>query len=209
MLGCYRRIRKCRGVQNGSILRNVLNDVFLIRIKTCVFVIEARLARRMVLDPLDQRVALVLCFSEFLYERLWYHPNGVVRDDVHAITDVTGFGLLGHVYEMAQGGGVRIVIEASRVPLMARTLEFARKGLLTRAHVSTREHLGEDLTIDAEVEETLGKVLLDAQTSGGLLLSVTAERCDELVSELKEAGALCAVVVGRVEDGDGCVRLSA
>ena len=128
---------------------------------------------------------------------------------LRACTDITGFGLLGHVYEMAQGGGVRIVIEASRVPLMARTLELARKGLLTRAHVSTREHLGDDLTIDAEVEEVLAKVLLDAQTSGGLLLSVSAERCDELVSELKEAGALCAVVIGRVEDGAGRVRLSA
>ncbi len=128
---------------------------------------------------------------------------------LRACTDITGFGLLGHAFEMAQGSGTEIVIEAERVPLMARTLEFARKGVLTRAHKGTREHLGQSLSIDSDVEEALAQVLLDAQTSGGLLLSVAADQCERLIGELNEAGALCAEVIGRVQEGDSRVRLSA
>ncbi len=121
--------------------------------------------------------------------------------DVHACTDVTGFGLVGHVFEMAEGGGVGIVLEAGEVPLMTHVLELARAGVLTRAHKSTRDFLGERLRVDPTVEPALVGVLLDAQTSGGLLLSVSPEQADTLRSALRTAGAACAAVVGRVQSG--------
>lgn len=135
--------------------------------------------------------------------------DAAVKVGVHAATDVTGFGLVGHAYEMACGSDVTIVLKAGRVPLMARTLEFARLGVLTRAHKTTAGYLGEQLAVDAAVEPALAGVLMDAQTSGGLLLSVPADRCDALVTELQSAGALCAAVIGRVEPaGAARIRIS-
>lgn len=118
---------------------------------------------------------------------------------VHACTDITGFGLAGHAFEMAEASHVTIVLEASRVPLMARTLELARQGVLTRAHRTTREFLGERLALDPAVETALAGVLMDAQTSGGLLLSVPENRADPLVRALRAARVPAAAIVGRVE----------
>lgn len=130
---------------------------------------------------------------------------------VNACTDVTGFGLIGHAFEMAAAGvpgdaqgagkrtpGVEVVIEARRVPLMAHALELARAGVLTRAHKTTREYLGERLAIDPSVEPALSGLLLDAQTSGGLLLSLPESRVDALLAELTVSGVACAARVGKV-----------
>lgn len=119
--------------------------------------------------------------------------------DVHACTDITGFGLVGHAFEMAEASNVTIVLQASRVPLMARTLEMARQGVLTRTHRATREFLGERLGLDPVVEPALAGVLMDAQTSGGLLFSVSEECADLLVPALRAARVPAAAIVGRVE----------
>jgi len=127
---------------------------------------------------------------------------------VSACTDVTGFGLVGHVFEMATAAGVTITIEAGRVPLMARVLEFARRGVMTRTYETTAEFLGAQLAIDDGVEDALAAALMDAQTSGGLVLSVAAHRCDALLAALDRAGAICAARIGSVLPGDGvAVRL--
>jgi selenide, water dikinase len=117
---------------------------------------------------------------------------------VNSMTDITGFGLVGHAYEMAAGSDVTIMLHAAAVPLMARVMEMAEQGVITRAAHAARKFLGPKLLID-NVDETLADVLCDAQTSGGLLISVPAERCDALVAELKARGAICAAVVGEVK----------
>lgn len=116
---------------------------------------------------------------------------------VHAATDITGFGLIGHSHEMAEASGVTIEINAKNVPLMTRTLELARGGMVTRAAASNLEHLGDRFTARG-VEETLVKVLADAQTSGGLLLSVARDRADALVAALKKRHTCAASVVAQV-----------
>jgi selenide,water dikinase len=121
---------------------------------------------------------------------------------VNACTDVTGFGLIGHAFEMACGSKLSILLDASAVPLMEHTLAMADQGVVTRAHLGTREHLAECLVVDAGVDETRLKVLLDAQTSGGLLLSVAPDRCEALAAELQMRDALCAAIIGRTEPGD-------
>lgn len=136
--------------------------------------------------------------------------DAAVEVGVSAGTDITGFGLIGHAAEMAVGSDVTIVLAAGSVPLLARALEFARQGALTRTHKTTQAYLGAQLRIDTDVEPALAGVLMDAQTSGGLLLSVPAERCDALVAELRTAGAWCAAVVGSVEPpGEVRIRLTA
>ncbi|MCC6358646.1 MAG: hypothetical protein IT450_07880 [Phycisphaerales bacterium] len=126
---------------------------------------------------------------------------------VHACTDVTGFGLIGHAFEMAEASGVTIEIEASAVPLMARVLEFARQGVLTRAHKTARAYLGSKLRVAPDVEEALAGVLLDAQTSGGLLLSVASEKLSALLDALQSMKAICAAAIGGVAAFDGTLRV--
>lgn len=115
----------------------------------------------------------------------------------HAVTDVTGFGLVGHVWEMAGSSGVTIELFASKVPLIGPTLELARGGVLTRAHKSTLEAVGGRFRA-AGVEEALVGVLSDAQTSGGLVLSVASEKADRAVAMLKARGVSEAAIIGRV-----------
>jgi selenide,water dikinase len=117
---------------------------------------------------------------------------------INSMTDITGFGLIGHAYEMAEGSEVTFTLRAPAVPLMAHVMEMAEQGVITRAAHAARKFLGPKLLID-NVAETLADVLCDAQTSGGLLISVPGERCDALVAELKARGTSCEAVVGEVD----------
>jgi selenide,water dikinase len=124
--------------------------------------------------------------------------DAAVSAGVNACTDITGFGLLGHAFEMAEGSDVTLEIHASRVPLMARTLEFARQGVLTRAHKSARDYLGQRLRVEAGPEPALVGVLLDAQTSGGLLLSVPPSSLDRLLYDLGCNNSVVCAKIGKV-----------
>lgn len=117
---------------------------------------------------------------------------------VHACTDITGFGLIGHAHEMAEASGATVEIGAGRVPLMDRALELARGGVVTRAHKSNLECVGSRLGISPGIDATLVKVLADAQTSGGLLLAVAADRADALVAGLRAQQTRAAAVIGRI-----------
>jgi len=128
--------------------------------------------------------------------------EAALKVGVNACTDITGFGLIGHAFEMAEASGVTIVLEASKVPLLERTMEFAQQGILTRIHKTTQSYLGSKLQVDNGVDPDLAAVLMDAQTSGGLLLSVPAERCEALIEELQAREATCAAVVGFVTAPD-------
>ena len=123
--------------------------------------------------------------------------DAMVAVGVHSATDITGFGLVGHAFEMAQAGEVTLEIEADSVPLLKQTLELAGENILTRAHKATIEYLGERLDA-GDVRSVLVHVLCDAQTSGGLLISVPEGRAAALTRLLEENGAPCASVIGRV-----------
>jgi len=116
---------------------------------------------------------------------------------VHGVTDITGFGLVGHANEMAEASGVTIEIDAASVPLLKRTLEFARQGIMTRAHKATIDHVGARLKIEIDDQVLVG-VLSDAQTSGGLLISVAPDRADRLIDALKKRNTRAADVIGQV-----------
>lgn len=120
---------------------------------------------------------------------------------VHAVTDITGFGLLGHAFEIAQASGVTIEIDSGQVPLMARTLELAQAGVLTRAHKSNLEYIAEGLDAGG-VDEKLVKVLADAQTSGGLLIAVAPDKAYRLIELLKENKTPAVAVVGSVKNSE-------
>ena len=123
--------------------------------------------------------------------------SAMIEIGANAATDVTGFGLVGHTHEMASAGNVTIELQADSVLLLEGTLRLAAAGALTRAHESNLAHVGNSFRADG-VDETLVKVLADAQTSGGLLIAVSEDRVDRLVGALKQRKTLAAAVVGRV-----------
>ena len=122
--------------------------------------------------------------------------------EVHACTDVTGFGILGHTLELAQGSDVRIDLMYDRLPFYPNALRMYQKGETTGSNKANRrlaEGFWEMAARKSEAEQAL---LFDPQTSGGLLLAVPDSKADDLVSALKKAGVAAAVRVGDVAAAD-------
>ena len=103
---------------------------------------------------------------------------------------------------MASSSQAKLVIELQRLPLLPGALELARKGNKTRASASNRSFVESILQIAPDVDPLLLEFAFDAQTSGGLLISVAPERADELVDRAREGGAELTCVVGFVESRD-------
>lgn len=117
----------------------------------------------------------------------------------HAVTDVTGFGLLGHGSEIARGSEVSFEITLSKVPVLEGTYELAAKGVVPGGSKSNHKWLEEDVAYqDISLEEQL--VLCDAITSGGLLVSLPEQEAAEYVDALKKQGLHHAAVIGRVTE---------
>lgn len=117
----------------------------------------------------------------------------------HAVTDVTGFGLLGHGSEIARGSDVSFEISLSKVPVLEGTYELAAKGVVPGGSKSNHTWLKDDVVYDEiSAEEQL--VLCDAITSGGLLVSLPEEEAEQYVSALKEQGLSHAAIIGRVTE---------
>ncbi len=122
---------------------------------------------------------------------------------VNAVTDVTGFGLFGHVHEMAERSGVRITLESERFPAIDGALDLARKGVRTTGDPRNRDFAGRHLTL-REVPETLVALGDDPQTAGGLLVALPSEQGAVLEAEFTSK-RLFLRRVGRVEEGSGVV----
>jgi selenide,water dikinase len=113
--------------------------------------------------------------------RLNRHPSHIVREvGAHALTDVTGFGLLGHAFEMAEAGGVAFRIEAGRVPILAGALEYAAQGATSGGESRNRHAWQERTTFEGGISDELASVLFDPQTSGGLLVAASPQQGREL-----------------------------
>ncbi len=108
--------------------------------------------------------------------------------DVHAMTDITGFGLLGHAREIASGSGVSLRIHASQVPLLPGALECVRDGYMPGGLKSNRQFTEGCVAADPGVPLDLVTLLYDPQTAGGLLIAVAEEDAEALVLELRRAG---------------------
>ncbi len=135
--------------------------------------------------------------------RLNRHASHIVREaGAHALTDVTGYSLLGHAYEMAAASSVGIRIEASELPVLPAALDYAGRGILTGGAGRNRKYLADKVRIASDVPEPLEHVLFDPQTSGGLLFAIPPERERETEAAFKAAG-LQLWGVGHVIEGDG------
>lgn len=113
-----------------------------------------------------------------------YAAEAIAIFDVKAATDVTGFALLGHAWEMACASNVTIQIDSASVPLIRGALDLATAGLLTSGDKTNREYVGDTVEIVAGIDPNLVKLFYDPQTAGGLLLSISEDKADELLTEL-------------------------
>jgi selenide,water dikinase len=129
--------------------------------------------------------------------------NDIGRDvmleaGAHSATDVTGFGLAGHAYGMAQGSGVTLVIELSRLPLLPGAEKLAHRPYLTRASATNSAYVANDLRVEGKLDGVRMEFFYDAQTSGGMLISVPADRAEGMVEDARKRGAAAACIIGAV-----------
>ncbi len=139
--------------------------------------------------------------------------NSIGRDAMrtaggaHAMTDITGYGLAGHAFEMAEGARLTIEIDVRSLPVIEGAEPLAVPRYFTRASASNREVLEGRLRIDPRADLLRLEFAFDAQTSGGLLIAVSADHVSRLLDELRNRGAMAASVVGRVVERAGEIAI--
>ncbi len=134
--------------------------------------------------------------------------TALAQDDaVHGLTDVTGFGLLGHALEMARGSGVTVQLDADQLPLFQHVEALIRQGFVTGASGRNWASYGAAIDLPADFPDWRRQLLTDPQTSGGLLVSCTEPEADRLVTDIVAAGCKAARLIGRVEAGAPRVRV--
>ena len=152
-------------------------------------------------SALDEAGIAEMIASTTLLNRIG--PELAEDPSVHAITDVTGFGILGHGLEMARGSGVRVVIERAALPLLTRAEELAQAGHITGASTRNWAAYGAEVTLPEGCTDWARALLCDPQTSGGLLVAVAPDAAEGWLRRLHDAGYPLAAIVGRVAEGQG------
>lgn len=125
-------------------------------------------------------------------------PDLAALDGVHALTDITGFGLAGHALELARGAGLTACIEWARVPLLAGVTELAARGMITGASGRNWAGFGEQVRLPAEFDDTRRALLTDPQTSGGLLVSCDAASVGDVLAVFRRHGFEAAAEIGEI-----------
>jgi selenide,water dikinase len=128
-------------------------------------------------------------------------PALACLDGVHALTDVTGFGLAGHLLEICKASGVAAQLSFDALPILPNTLDYAREGFVTGASTRNLQSYGSLLTLADRLGDPERMLLADPQTSGGLLVSCAPDSVTEVLSIFLQQGFDRASVIGEVIDG--------
>jgi len=120
---------------------------------------------------------------------------------VHAITDVTGFGLLGHALEMSRNSKITLVIRAGELPLLSQAATLAQQGFVTGASQRNWASYGKDVDLPALMPDWQRHLLTDPQTSGGLLISCAPQSAEAIVRSIVAAGHVDGRVIGHAKSG--------
>ncbi len=131
------------------------------------------------------------------------------RSEIHAMTDVTGFGILGHGLEMARASGRRIRLDVSALPVFGHARSLCEAGFVTGASHRNWASYGAEVQLPAGLPEPERHLLTDPQTSGGLLVSCAPEAAEELLAVVREGGDGGAAIVGEVFDGPPGIEIGA
>lgn len=126
---------------------------------------------------------------------------------VNSVTDITGFGLLGHTLEMAKASEVSIEIDSKEVPILDGAIDMANMGIIPAGMYRNKQYISKDVELD-NIDMAMEDVLYDPQTSGGLLVSVNEELAQELVNDMKKNGSIEAKIIGSVKvKGDKYIKV--
>jgi len=136
-----------------------------------------------------------------------YAAEAIAKFDVKAATDVTGFALLGHAWEMACASNVTIEIDSSRVPLIPGALDLATQGMLTSGDKTNRDYVGAEVEVAASIDPNLMKLFYDPQTAGGLLLAISEDKAEDLLAELRRNYPRAEVIGRAAERGVKRIRV--
>lgn len=126
---------------------------------------------------------------------------------VHAITDVTGFGLLGHLLEVARGSKLKAILNMAHIPLLPNVQQLAESGYVTGASGRNWAGYGHDVSLSASITSVQKALLTDPQTSGGLLVSCSPAAVDQVLTIFAEGGFADAVVIGEMAVGAAQVEV--
>ena len=130
-------------------------------------------------------------------------------EGVHAITDVTGFGLLGHAREVALGSQLAVKIEYSHVPFLPQAEALAAQGFITGASSRNWAGYSKDVKLDASIDDIRRALLCDPQTSGGLLVACSPESASQVLDVFHRLGFMHAAIIGSLEQGSPVVEVTA
>ncbi len=169
-------------------------DLLILTKPLGVGIITTGIKRQAVTEEQEKEVTEVMAMlnkkaAEALHK---YSPN--------AVTDVTGFGLLGHGCEMAKGSGVSFEISLTDVPVLEGTLELAKKGVVPGGSKSNHRWVREDVHYDDDISLEEQLILCDAITSGGLLVSLNEADAHKFLADLKALGIKYSAIIGKVTD---------
>lgn len=123
-----------------------------------------------------------------------YARDIMVKFSPNACTDVTGFGLLGHVYEMASSSGVTIELFSGDVPIIQKSFELAEMGIIPQGAYRNVDYVGDNVRVSSNVSQPIQDIIADPQTSGGLLISVPERFADDLMSMLEDVTSWARIV---------------
>jgi len=163
-------------------------------------IFNANLKKRVSREAMDACITIVSGLNRIAAET-------ALAFDIHAATDVTGFGLAGHAFEMARGSGMRIIIDMQHLPIMDQALDMYQQGVSTAKNAPNREQVKPYMRFDIDLPPWHEEIVFDPQTSGGLLLSLPAPQSDALCQALKDAGVAHAAIIGAVEAREDHVHL--
>jgi len=130
--------------------------------------------------------------------------TAMLEYEVHAATDITGFGLAGHAAKMADGSAVTFYLEESDLPLLPGALELCREGMIPGGGGRNREYYGRFVSISEEIADEMATLVFDPQTSGGLLIALPERQAEALLADLHRTGSTEAAIIGRVAERAAC-----
>ena len=132
-----------------------------------------------------------------------FAKDAMIKVGVNSCTDVTGFGLLGHALEMAEGSSVSLKLFSKDIPVISEAIEFAKMGLVPAGAYSNMSFIGDKVSFDQSVSQEIKDILFDPQTSGGLLISVNKDKAKQLIEELNGSPTEFNII-GEVINQDTC-----
>ena len=125
------------------------------------------------------------------------------KHSIKSATDITGFGLAGHALKMAKASNVSIKINMDKVPLIGKTYDLAEEGCIPGACFTNLEYAEKDLSLSQGLDYNLKMIAFDAQTSGGLLISVPEDHAGRVIDDLKNEGLVFSSIIGTADSFDG------